>query len=131
MPEYVVTKTSEALNLHSKSLKGAKLLVLGVAYKKGCRRHDRITRIDNHSGAAETGRHCYFQRSILPTPEGFNDSSDVMTSVSLDSLAEYDCVLICTDHSLYEYARIVREAQLVVDSRNATKGIRSTRVVHC
>jgi UDP-N-acetyl-D-glucosamine dehydrogenase len=40
-------------------------------------------------------------------------------------------VLIVTDHSDYDYARIVRESQLIVDSRNATKGIQSSKIVHC
>jgi len=50
---------------------------------------------------------------------------------SLDDVAKYDCVLIVTDHSDYDYARIVREAQLVVDTRNATKGIQSDKIVRC
>ena len=54
-----------------------------------------------------------------------------MKSVSLNDLARYDCVLIVTDHTAYEYKRIVREAQLVVDTRNATKGIQSPNIVRC
>ena len=54
-----------------------------------------------------------------------------MKRSSLDNLGQYDCVLIVTDHSDYDYARIVQEAQLVVDSRNATKGIKSDKIVHC
>ena len=54
-----------------------------------------------------------------------------MTRSSLDNLSQYDCVLIVTDHSDYDYARIVKESQLVVDSRNATKGIKSDKIVYC
>jgi UDP-N-acetyl-D-glucosamine dehydrogenase len=54
-----------------------------------------------------------------------------MTSTPLDDLGTYDCVLIVTDHSAYDYARIVRESQLVVDTRNATKGVRAENVVRC
>jgi UDP-N-acetyl-D-glucosamine dehydrogenase len=54
-----------------------------------------------------------------------------MDSVSLDDLGSYDCVLIATDHSEYDYARIVRESQIVVDTRNATKGITSEKIVRC
>jgi len=46
-------------------------------------------------------------------------------------LGQYDCVVIVTDHSDYDYARIVKEAQLVVDTRNATRGIVSSKIVHC
>jgi UDP-N-acetyl-D-glucosamine dehydrogenase len=54
-----------------------------------------------------------------------------MTSTPLDNLAQYDCVMIVTDHSSYDYAKIVRESQLVVDTRNATKGIAAANVVKC
>ena len=54
-----------------------------------------------------------------------------MHGVSLDNLAQYDCVLIVTDHSDYDYVRIVNESKLVIDSRNATKGIRSEKIVRC
>ena len=49
----------------------------------------------------------------------------------LDNLIQYDCVLIVTDHSDYDYKKIVSEAKLVVDSRNATRGIKSDKIVHC
>jgi UDP-N-acetyl-D-glucosamine dehydrogenase len=54
-----------------------------------------------------------------------------MKSTPLDGLGEYDCVLIVTDHSSYDYKAIVRESKLVVDSRNATKGICSLKINHC
>jgi UDP-N-acetyl-D-glucosamine dehydrogenase len=54
-----------------------------------------------------------------------------MKRASLDNLGEYDCVLIVTDHSDYDYKKIVNDAQLVVDSRNATRGIKSDKIVHC
>jgi UDP-N-acetyl-D-glucosamine dehydrogenase len=54
-----------------------------------------------------------------------------MKRASLDSLKQYDCVLIVTDHSDYDYERIVKESQLVVDTRNATRGIGGENVVHC
>jgi UDP-N-acetyl-D-glucosamine dehydrogenase len=54
-----------------------------------------------------------------------------MKCTPLDHLEQYDCVLIVTDHSDYDYPKIVREAKLVVDSRNATRGIQSDKIVHC
>ena len=54
-----------------------------------------------------------------------------MQCVPLDNLGQYDCVLIVSDHSDYEYAKIVHEAQLVVDTRNATAGLSSANVVRC
>jgi len=54
-----------------------------------------------------------------------------MKNTPLENLGQYDCVLIVTDHSSYNYAEIVAEANLVVDTRNATKGIVSPKVVRC
>jgi UDP-N-acetyl-D-glucosamine dehydrogenase len=49
----------------------------------------------------------------------------------MENLGQYDCVLIVTDHSDYDYAKIVRESQLVIDTRNATKGINDPKIVRC
>ena len=54
-----------------------------------------------------------------------------MINTPLDKLGQYDCALIVTDHSDYDYKKIVTESQLVVDTRNATKGIESEKIVHC
>jgi UDP-N-acetyl-D-glucosamine dehydrogenase len=54
-----------------------------------------------------------------------------MTNTPLDNLGLYDAVVIVTDHSTYDYKAIVDESQLVVDTRNATKGIVSTKIVRC
>jgi UDP-N-acetyl-D-glucosamine dehydrogenase len=54
-----------------------------------------------------------------------------MTCTPLENLEQYDCILIMTDHSDYNYEDIVSQAQLVVDSRNATKGIQSGKIVRC
>ena len=54
-----------------------------------------------------------------------------MKSAPLENVGEYDCVLIVTDHSSYDYRTIAKESQLVVDTRNATRGIRSSKIVRC
>jgi UDP-N-acetyl-D-glucosamine dehydrogenase len=54
-----------------------------------------------------------------------------MKCAPLENLGSYDCVLIVTDHSDYDYARIVREAKLVVDTRNATRGLQDAKIVRC
>jgi len=54
-----------------------------------------------------------------------------MKCADLNDLEQYDCVVIVTDHSDYDYRSIVKEAQLVVDTRNATRGIESSKIVHC
>ena len=54
-----------------------------------------------------------------------------MKCATLDNLGQYDCVLIVTDHSDYDYKKIVNDSKLVVDSRNATRGIKSDKIVRC
>jgi len=54
-----------------------------------------------------------------------------LRSSPLEDLRNYDCVLVVTDHSYYDYAKIAEEAQLVVDTRNATKGMSASNVVRC
>jgi UDP-N-acetyl-D-glucosamine dehydrogenase len=54
-----------------------------------------------------------------------------MTCTPLDNLAQYDAVLIVTDHSSYDYKAIVKQSKLVVDTRNATKGINAPNIVRC
>lgn len=129
MPYYVVEKTQAALNARGKALKGSKILILGVAYKKDIddlRESPALTIIEllRKSGAEVAYNDPYF------TAVGRGRHYDLnMTCVPIHDLAAYDCVLIVTDHSAYDYPKIAREAQLVVDSRNAMKGIESTNIV--
>jgi len=59
------------------------------------------------------------------------DAVIICVPTPLENLGQYDAVLIVTDHSSYDYAQIVREAQLVIDTRNATRGIDSPKIVSC
>ncbi len=131
MPYHVVTSVAKALNIRKKPLNGSKVLVLGVAYKKDIddlRESPSLTIIealqkegakvsynDPYFAFVGRGRHYDLQMSCTP----------------LENLGQYDCVLIVTDHSDYDFRGIVAEAQLVVDSRNATRGIVSDKIVHC
>ncbi|HMK23245.1 MAG TPA: nucleotide sugar dehydrogenase [Terriglobales bacterium] len=131
MPYHVIASVVGALNRRKKSLNGSKVLVLGVAYKRDIddlRESPSLTIIEllQKEGAQVSYHDPYFP-SI-----GRGRKYDLqMKCASLDDVGNYDCVLIVTDHSDYDYARIVREAQLVVDTRNATKGIQSEKVVRC
>src|SRR6266705_3225647 len=131
MPYHVLASVAKALNQHKKALNGARVLVLGVAYKKDIddlRESPALTIIEllQKEGAQVSYNDPYF-------PEvGKGRKYDLqMKCTPLENLAQYDCVLIVTDHSDYDYERIVRESQLVVDTRNATRGIRSPKVVRC
>ena len=131
MPYHVVASVSSALNREKKALNGAKVLVLGVAYKKDIddlRESPSITIIEllQHEGAAVS----YNDPYVAFVGKGRKYDLQ-MKNTPLDNLGQYDCVLIVTDHSDYDYARIVRESQLVVDSRNATHGITAPNIVRC
>ncbi len=131
MPYHVLESVGKALNQQKKAVNGSKVLVLGVAYKKDIddlRESPALTIIEllQKDGAQVSYNDPYF-------PEvGRGRKYDLqMKCAPLDNLGVYDCVLIVTDHSDYDYAKIVRESNLVVDTRNATKGISSPKIVHC
>ncbi len=131
MPYHVLSSVSGALNRHKKSVNGARVLVLGVAYKKDIddlRESPALTIIEllQKDGAQVSYHDPYFPFI------GKGRKYDLqLKCAELKNLGQYDCVVIVTDHSDYDYGRIVQEAQLVVDTRNATRGIRSDKVVHC
>ncbi|MGB9146776.1 MAG: nucleotide sugar dehydrogenase [Acidobacteriaceae bacterium] len=131
MPYYVVEKTGEALNHRRKPLQGSKILILGVAYKKDIddlRESPALTIIEllRRRGATVAYNDPYFARVGRGRHYDLN-----MTCTPLDNLSAYDAVLIVTDHSSYDIPRIVGESQLVVDTRNATKGLTSPNIVRC
>jgi UDP-N-acetyl-D-glucosamine dehydrogenase len=131
MPYHVLASVVGALNQHKKSLNGARILILGVAYKKDIddlRESPALTIIEllQKEGALVSYHDPYFPFI------GKGRKYDLqMKRSELEELGKYDCVVIVTDHSDYDYKRIVAEAQLVVDTRNATKGISSPKVVRC
>jgi len=127
----VIAATISALNKQKKAINGSKVLVLGVAYKKDIddlRESPALTIIEllQKEGAAVSYNDPYFPFV------GRGRKYDLqMKCASLDNVGDYDCVLIVTDHSDYDYKKIVNDAKLVVDSRNATRGIKSDKIVHC
>jgi len=131
MPYHVVAAVASALNQRSKPLKGARILVLGLAYKKDVddlRESPSLSIIEmlQQEGAVVSYNDPYF-----PTVGRGRKYNLNMQSQPLEHLGAYDCVLIVTDHTSYDYSRIVDESQLVVDSRNATRGLVSEKIVRC
>lgn len=119
MPEFVVDLVARALNEHGKCLNGSRILALGVTYKRDIsdmrespaldvmqllvQRHARLTYIDQHVPCFELNGIAYHTQTLTG-----------------EALREADCALILTDHSDVDYAQVVREARLIVDTRNAT-----------
>jgi len=131
MPYHVLASVGLALNRQKKSVNGARVLVLGVAYKKDIddlRESPALTIIEllQKDGAQVSYHDPYFP--IIGRGRKYDLQ---MKCAELKDLGQYDCVLIVTDHSDYDFPAIVQEAQMVVDTRNATKGIKSSKIVHC
>jgi UDP-N-acetyl-D-glucosamine dehydrogenase len=107
------------------------VLVLGVAYKKDIddlRESPSLTIIEKlKEEGAEVSYNDPFFASV-----GKGRHYDLqMKNTPLEKIADFDCVVIVTDHSDYDYEKIVKEAKLVVDSRNATRGIKSPKITVC
>jgi len=129
MPYYVVTKTMEALNEKRRSLKGARVLVLGLAYKKDIddvRESPSIRLIEllREKGATVDYNDPYIPRTHKQRKHDLGMKSKPLSAAMLK---KYDAVLIATDHSSYDYNWIVKHAQLIIDSRNATDKVRNHR----
>lgn len=131
MPEFVCRQVSKALNMHRKPLSGSRILMLGMSYKKDIddlRESPSLTIIEllRSEGAVVDYNDPYH-----PTVGRGRHYNLNMQSVPLSGIPDYDCVLVITDHSVYDYQDIVSKAKLVVDTRNATKGIVSHNIVRC
>src|SRR6202521_1871885 len=131
MPYHVLESVGKALNQNKKAMNGSRVMVLGVAYKKDIddlRESPSLTIIEllQKEGAQVSYNDPYFPTVGRGRPYNLN-----MTCTAVDNLGQYVCVLIMTDHSDYDYNAIVNQSQLIVDSRNATKGIKSEKIVRC
>jgi len=126
MPEYVIRRVIDALNEAGKPLRGSKVCLLGVAYKRDVddpRESPSFVLMERLlAGGAELS---YNDPHVPVLPDMRHYRVPKLTSVELtpERLAAQDCVLIATDHSSYDYDFIVRHAPLVVDTRNATKNV--------
>ena len=136
MPYHVVDAVSCALNERQKSLKGSKVLLLGIAYKRNVddlRESPSLKLLELfiNRGALVDYNDPYFRALHKMRHYDFSHMRSVELSPSC--VADYDCVLIATDHSSYDYDCIVRNAQLVIDTRNATRRVTSNRekIVTC
>jgi UDP-N-acetyl-D-glucosamine dehydrogenase len=126
MPYHVVDSVAAALNDREKSLKGSRVLVLGVAYKKDV--DDlrgspslKIMQLLGERGALVDYNDPYFAQ--LHKLRHYDYSQMRSVELTPQSLASYDAVVIATDHSSYDYQAITDAAQVVVDTRNATRGV--------
>lgn len=123
MPHYVVSKVFESLNRHGKTVKNAKILILGVAYKKDIDDIRESPALELMKLLIEHGaKICYNDPFISKIPKMRHyDISLTSTPLTENLLHSLDLVLIATNHSTYDYSWIVAHSSLIVDTRNATK----------
>jgi UDP-N-acetyl-D-glucosamine dehydrogenase len=128
MPEHVIQLVSDGLNDDRKSMNGARILVLGVAYKRDIddvRESPALSIIDRlRSKGCQVSYHDPFVRQINFDDAHTEGGGEPLSSVDLtdEAIQAADCLIIVTDHSQIDYQRVVNLAPLVVDTRNALNG---------
>ena len=129
MPDFVIAKIAEALNSKKKAVNGSKILVLGLAYKKDVDDIRESPSIELIEMLQNLGAKVDYNDPFVPKTSKQREHNLGMASKKLTPamLKSYDCVLIATDHTEYDYDTIVRHAKLVVDTRNATKNVKNGR----
>ena len=126
MPHFVVQKIQNALNDHCKSLKGSKVLVFGTSYKRDI---DDVRESPALDVMLLLERHGAMVSYTDPHVPSIRLGEREIHSVSAGEAASADCVVIITDHSAFDYKKLVESAKLIVDSRNALKKYQSPKIV--
>jgi len=129
MPHWVVNKVMDALNDHGKSLKGSKVLVLGAAYKKDIDDPRESPSFKLMEILLNKGAIVDYNDPFVPVLPSMRMYDIQRESVELtpENLNNYDCVLVSTDHSDYDFDFITKHARLLIDTRNATSGVKGNR----
>jgi UDP-N-acetyl-D-glucosamine dehydrogenase len=129
MPHFVVDKIQNALNDHSKPLKGSRVHVLGVAYKRDIDDVRESPALDIIHLLGKRGATVSFSDPYVAKlrADGVVPEMDAIDATEGSSQA--DCVVIVTDHKKFDYCSIVTKSKLIVDTRNALKGVKSENIV--
>ncbi|MBI5280549.1 MAG: nucleotide sugar dehydrogenase [Candidatus Solibacter usitatus] len=127
MPHFVVSRVQDALNDHSKPLKGSNILVLGIAYKRDIDDVRESPALDVIHLLKRAGASVSYHDPFIPSIqfEGLSLGSVEFAPAA----AQADCVVIITDHKSFDYDALVAQARLIVDSRNALKGRTGANIV--
>jgi UDP-N-acetyl-D-glucosamine dehydrogenase len=127
MPDYVVTKVADVLNLHKKSLNGSKVLVLGVAYKNDVDDTRESPALDVINRLEEKGAKVDYADPLVDTIS-FDGKKMKSVKISGPALKKYDCAVIVTDHAVFNYRQIVKNSKAIVDTRNALKKFKAPNI---
>ncbi|MDH5184471.1 MAG: nucleotide sugar dehydrogenase [Gammaproteobacteria bacterium] len=119
MPQWVVSKVSDALNQRCKSINGSKILVLGIAYKKNVDDMRESPSVELMDLLQKKGAEIAYSDPHVPVFPKMRKYHFALASVQQkpESLAEYDCVIVATNHDAFDYPMILQHAKLIVDSR--------------
>jgi UDP-N-acetyl-D-glucosamine dehydrogenase len=131
MPAFVVQTVERALQREGLALSGAKILLLGIAYKRDVddlRESPALTIFDllQRTGAAVS-----YNDPFFPEVGAGRHYSLNAPSTPLDRITDFDCVLLTTDHAAYDIPALVAASKLFVDTRNATRGLTSPNIIRC
>jgi UDP-N-acetyl-D-glucosamine dehydrogenase len=126
MPHFVVDKVQNALNDAGKPVKGSRILVMGVAYKRDIEDIRESPALDVMLLLKRRGGIISYCDPHVPAVH--MDGLSLVSSAP-EAVADADCVVIITDHTAFDYHALVENAQLIVDSRNALKGVVSPKIV--
>jgi UDP-N-acetyl-D-glucosamine dehydrogenase len=124
MPHYVVDKVADALNTKRKSINGSRILIAGVAYKRDIDDMRESPALDVMGLLHEKGATIAYADPFVPEVHAreWSGRLDIKAvEMTRGSIAQYDCIVIATDHKAFDYDAIVAEADIVVDTRNAIK----------
>lgn len=130
MPAYVVSRVADALNDRSKPLKGSKITLLGMAYKKDVDDPRESPGFELMDLLMEKGAVVAYNDPhipVLPSMRHYPHLRMASQDLTVEYLQSQDCVLVVTDHTAYNWQYIVENASLVIDTRNATKGVAISR----
>jgi UDP-N-acetyl-D-glucosamine dehydrogenase len=128
MPHFVVDKIQNALNDAVKPVRGSHVHVMGVAYKRNIDDVRESPALDIIHLLRQRGAEVTYSDPFVPKVR-FDHGGDLTAQDTSAMAATADCVVIVTDHSSFDYASVVREAKLIVDTRNALKGFKSDKIV--
>ena len=130
MPHWVVEKITDALNERSKAIKGSRILVLGLAYKKNIDDTRESPAVEIMDLLQAKGAHIDYSDPHVPVFPRKRDYHFDLQSVTLtpESIASYDCLVVATDHDGFDYPQLVQHARLIVDTRGRL-GVGAVNVV--
>lgn len=131
MPAYVMKKISLALNDRLKSVKAAKVLVLGISYKKNIDDMRESPSVFLMERLRDNGANISYADPHVPVFPKMREHKFDLSSVAVtaESIKEYDCVVVATDHDAFDYDMIQKNAKLIIDTRGKYRG-RHENVVH-